>query len=184
MPSNHGDAADLPNRHPNYFRNWAAGGSRQRDAMISIKRAIAGDATILLPLVEAYWDFESISGFDPAPVRHQLDRLLSAPELGAGWIAYHEDAAVGYILAVYVFSLEHMGLTAEIDEFFVLPSGRSAGVGSELLRSAETEFARIGCTNVSLQLSRHNDAARSFYHRFGYAERAGFELLDKTLQAG
>ncbi|MEQ8484867.1 MAG: GNAT family N-acetyltransferase [Pseudomonadales bacterium] len=152
--------------------------------MASIKRAIAGDSTILLPLVEAYWSFESISGFDPAPLRQQLDRLLSRPELGAGWIAYHKNVAVGYILAVYVFSLEHMGLTAEIDEFFVLPSGRSVGVGSELLRSAESEFARIGCTNVSLQLSRNNDAARRFYHRFGYTERNGFELLDKPLLAG
>lgn len=149
-----------------------------------IRRAGAEDSATLLPLIAAYWDFESISGFDPARVAPQLERLLSTPELGAGWVALADDIAVGYLLAVYVFSLEHAGLTAEIDEFFVLPDGRGSGIGSRLIREAETEFIRIGCTNVSLQLSRHNDAARRFYHRFGYTERLGFELLDKMLDAG
>ncbi len=151
--------------------------------MALIRRADAEDSAILLPLIAAYWDFESISGFDPARVAPQLERLLSTPGLGAGWIALADDVAVGYLLAVYVFSLEHAGLTAEIDEFFVSPDVRGSGIGSQLIREAEAEFIRIGCTNVSLQLSRHNDTARRFYHRFGYAERSGFELLDKMLNA-
>ena len=80
---------------------------------------------------------------------------------------------VGYLLAVYVFSLEHLGLTAEIDEFFVLPSARGRGIGEELLRLAEAEFVRRGCTNVSLQLGRGNDRARTFYRALGYGERDG-----------
>jgi GNAT superfamily N-acetyltransferase len=63
---------------------------------------------------------------------------------------------------VYVFSLEHLGLTAEIDEFFVLPSVRSHGLGDGLLHRAEAEFVRRGCTNVALQLGRGNDRARVF----------------------
>ncbi len=152
--------------------------------MALIRTAEASDTATLLPLVAAYWEFESIPGFDPTRVAPQLDRLLSTPSLGAGWIAFTDNMAVGYLLAVYVFSLEHMGITAEIDEFFVIPAGRASGVGSELLRTAETEFIRMGCTNVSLQLSRENDSARRFYLRFGYAERSGFELLDKMLRNG
>ena len=87
----------------------------------------------------------------------------------------------GYLLAVYVFSLEHLGLTAEIDEFFVLPSARGKGLGDALLRLAEAEFLRRGCTNVALQLGRGNDQARVFYRAHGYSERAGYELLDKML---
>jgi ribosomal protein S18 acetylase RimI-like enzyme len=101
--------------------------------------------------------------------------------LGSGWIATAKGAAVGYLLAVYVFSLEHLGLTAEIDEFFVLPSARGNGIGEALLRQAEDEFVRRKCTNVSLQLGRGNDRARVFYRAHGYGERAGFELLDKML---
>ncbi len=152
--------------------------------MALIRIAETNDIATLLPLIADYWDFESIPGFDPASVAPQLECLLSTPSLGAGWLAFRDNIAVGYLLAVYVFSMEHMGITAEIDEFFVIPAARDSGAGAGLLRTAETEFIRVGCTNVSLQLSRENDSARRFYHRFGYTERSGFELLDKTLCGG
>jgi ribosomal protein S18 acetylase RimI-like enzyme len=53
-----------------------------------------------------------------------------------------------------------------------------------LLQAAEAEFLRAGCTNVSLQLGRGNEAAREFYRRNGYSDRTGFELLDKDLNEG
>lgn len=137
---------------------------------------------MLLPLVAAYWDFEEIPGFAPQPVAAQLTRLFSEPNLGGGWIAWADGEAAAYLLAVYVFSLEHLGLTAEIDEFYVRPPHRGRNVGQALLAAAEAEFIRVGCTNVSLQLARDNEAARAFYHRQGYTERADYELLDKMLR--
>jgi GNAT superfamily N-acetyltransferase len=154
---------------------------RARVTLAEIRRATESDARELIPLVEEYWRFENISGFDPGGVEGQLRRLLSEPKLGVGWIATVEGVAVGYLLAVYVFSLEHWGLTAEIDEFFVRPARRGQGAGAALLRAAEAEFRRAGCTNVAFQLSRSNDSARAFYRRHGYRERSGYELLDKML---
>lgn len=149
--------------------------------MTSIRPISATDIPALLELVEQYWLFEDIAGFEPRAVSAELQRLCDDSRLGAGWLAHDGHRPVGYLLAVYVFSLEHLGLTAEIDEFFVLPSGRGKGTGSALLQAAEAQFRRAGCTNVSLQLGRGNDAAREFYRRQGYADRAGFELLDKNL---
>ena len=135
----------------------------------------------MLPLVSAYWEFESLTGFDAEKVSSQLERLLSDSRLGAGWIAIEGEVPVGYLLAVYVFSLEHLGITAEIDEFFVVPDNRHSGTGSGLLLAAETEFTELGCTNVSLQISRENDSARRFYLRHGYVGRSKYDLLDKDL---
>jgi len=149
-----------------------------------IRPVAAADIPVLVPLVEQYWIFEDIEGFDAARVGREIGTLLADPRLGSGWIARVKGQAVGYLLAVYVFSLEHLGLTAEIDEFFVLPSARGKKVGEELLRLAEAEFVRRDCTNVSLQLARGNERARAFYRRHGYGERAGFELLDKMLPRG
>lgn len=148
--------------------------------MLEIRRAEIADVPALLPLVEEYWRFESISGFEPAQVTIQLEYVLSEPRLGTGWISTMDGVAVGYLLAVYVFSLEHLGITAEIDELFVLPTQRGLGIGAKLLNTAEVEFRKLGCTNVALQLSRRNNSARSFYHRHEYVERSGYELLDKT----
>lgn len=152
--------------------------------MARIQRATTKDVPALLPLIAEYWHFEAIPSFEPQRVAAQLTRLLSEPGLGAGWFAVSEAVPVGYLLAVYVFSLEHLGLTAEIDEFYVVPSQRGRGVGAELLETAEGEFVRMGCTNVSLQLSKNNGSARSFYIAHGYAERSRYELLDKMLQDG
>lgn len=149
-----------------------------------IQRATVRDVPALLPLVADYWNLEAIPRFEPQRVAVQLKRLLSEPSLGVGWIAITEGVAVGYLLAVYVFSLEHLGITAEIDELFVLPSLRGSGVGAKLLEIAESEFRRARCTNVSLQLSRDNDSARAFYHHRGYTDRSAYELLDKPLQDG
>jgi len=146
-----------------------------------IRAVTAQDIPTLVPLVEQYWLFEDIPYFDGVRVGRELARALRDPRLMSGWIARVRGEAVGYLLSVFVFSLEHLGLTAEIDEFFVLPSARGRGIGDELLRLAEAEFARRGCTNVSLQLSRGNDRARVFYRAHGYGERAGYDLLDKML---
>jgi GNAT superfamily N-acetyltransferase len=147
-----------------------------------IRRAAVDDVPALLALVEQYWRFENLEGFGRERVEPALCRLLSQPALGAGWLALDADGTPGgYLLAVYVFSLEHLGLTAEIDEFFVLPQLRGQRVGTRLLQAAEQAFVAAGCTNVSLQLGRGNDRARALYARCGYCPRPGFELLDKTL---
>jgi GNAT superfamily N-acetyltransferase len=150
--------------------------------MVEIRKALASDVPALIPLVEEYWRFEGVSGFEPDQVATQIKRTLTEPWLGAGWISTADGVAVGYLLAVYVFSLEHLGMTAEIDELFVVPQIRNQGIGEKLLNAAELEFRRVGCSNVSLQLSRNNDSARSFYHRHEYVERSGYELLEKTLR--
>lgn len=152
--------------------------------MARIRRATASDVQSLLPLVAEYWTHDAISGFDSQRVAVALKRLLSQPGLGAGWIAEVDGVAVGYLLAVYVFSLEHLSITAEIDELFVLSAQRGKLIGAALLEVAELEFVRTGCTNVSLQLARANDSGRTFYHRHGYTERSAYELLDKALLDG
>lgn len=149
--------------------------------MLHIRRASASDIPALSQLIAAYWAFEGMSAFDAQAVGSAMQRLLGSPSLGAGWIAVDDERPAGYLLAVYLFSLEHLGLTAEIDELYVDPAARGGGIGARLLATAESEFARLGCTNVSLQLARDNDVARRFYRRAGHAERDRYELLDKPL---
>ena len=110
--------------------------------------------------MEEYWRFEDIPNFDTEIVGTKLTHLLLNQNLGLIWIVTDEDAAVGYLLAVYVFSLEYLGITAEVDEFFLLSSQRGNGIGAKLLMTVEAELLRNKCTNVSLQLSRNNESAR------------------------
>jgi GNAT superfamily N-acetyltransferase len=150
---------------------------------IVIRLAHLSDADNIASLVQRYWEFEAIPGFDRSRITILLTAFLRQKERGACWLAMKDDQPIGYLLAVYVFSLEHGGMMAEIDELFVVPEQRSNGVGVALLREAEREMERAGLARVQLQLSPQNRSARLFYEQNGFQAR-GYELLDKSLRAG
>ena len=149
---------------------------------MDVRRAAPADIPRLLTLVRRYWDFEGIAGFSALRVELVLQQLLAVPgALGAAWVAESDGSLVGYLIVVLVMSVEHQGLTGEIDEFYVLPEARSHGVGARLLAAAEAALAERGCTRLQLQLGVRNTGARAFYQRRGYVARAGYELWDKPL---
>jgi GNAT superfamily N-acetyltransferase len=108
--------------------------------------------------------------------------LIGAPERGLIWVAEADRGLCGYLLAVLVFSLEHGGTMAEIDEVFVAESARSSGLGSLLLAGAEQALAERGVVRLQLQLGVLNRRGRAFYERQGFRDRSGYELLDKPLR--
>jgi GNAT superfamily N-acetyltransferase len=148
---------------------------------VQIRAATPSDVPELLSLVRRYWELEGIEGFTALRVELTLERLLAEPWLGSAWVAEERGRLAGYLIAVKVLSVEHQGLMAEIDEFFVLPEARSRGAGAALLGAAEAALARAGCVRLRLQLATGNDAARGFYERRGYRARDGYRLLDKAL---
>jgi ribosomal protein S18 acetylase RimI-like enzyme len=147
-----------------------------------IRAAAMADIAGVASLAERYWEFESIGGFDRPRIETLLGRLLGEPQRGACWVADSDGQLCGYLLAVFMFSLEHGGLMAEIDELFVSHDMRSAGVGSRLVAQAERSLGERGLVRLQLQLGIDNERARQFYERHGFRRRAGYELLDKPLQ--
>lgn len=148
---------------------------------VDIRSATRADVRALVNLVEQYWKFEAIEGFDAARIAALFERLAAQPTLGHAWMASVDGVPAGYLLAVYVFSLEYQGLTAEIDELYVMAQHRRLGLGAKLLATAEHAFRAGGCTVAFLQIGRDNADARAFYRRHGYGDRAGFDLVDKKL---
>ena len=149
---------------------------------MEVRRAQPADLPQLLALVRRYWDFEGITGFDALRLEILLQRLLREPALGEIWVAAEGAALAGYLIATRVFSLEHQGMMAEIDEFFVLAEGRSRGTGAALLAAAEGSLAAGGCVRLQLQLGAGNALGAQFYRSRGYGPRAGYRLYDKPLR--
>lgn len=146
-----------------------------------IRTASPHDMPALVNLVEQYWSFEDIAGFDAGRVGRLLHGALFAQGLARCWLAEQAGQVGGYLLAVLVFSLEHGGMMAEIDEFFVTPAFRGRGIGAALLLTAENALRESGVRRVQLQLGSENARARQFYTARGYGRRSGFELWDKAL---
>jgi ribosomal protein S18 acetylase RimI-like enzyme len=147
-----------------------------------IRPAATADIAGVASLAQRYWEFESIGGFDRPRIEMLLGGLLAEPQRGACWVAESDGQLCGYLLAVLMFSLEHGGLMAEIDELFVSHDMRSAGVGSQLVSQAERSLRERGLVRLQLQLAVDNERARRFYERHGFRRRAGYQLLDKPLQ--
>jgi GNAT superfamily N-acetyltransferase len=148
---------------------------------MQIRRATTADAPAIVPQMQRYWDFEGIAGFDQSHATALLQGFLSNPHQGLCWIADHAGGVDGYLLAVLVFSFEHGGTTAEIDELFVAQSLRSAGIGSSLLAAAERDLRALGAVRLQLQLNVNNKRGRKFYVRKGFEPRDAYDLYEKPL---
>jgi ribosomal protein S18 acetylase RimI-like enzyme len=146
-----------------------------------VRLALEADTPEIAHLVERYWCFEQIEGFDADEIQKLLGRLVSQPQLGAVWLATMGRDPVGYAVVTFMISLVHRGMMAEIDELFVLPEARSYGVGSSLLAAYEKYLRAREFVRLQLQIDRDNHLARSFYRRHGFEDRAGYQVLDKPL---
>ena len=148
---------------------------------LRIRRAASNDAAAIAVLAGGYWAFEALEGFDASRTERLLAAALEHPDQVLCWLAEADSTPVGYLLVVLVFSLEHGGTMAEVDEFFVAASHRGSGAGAALLAAVEAELRRVGAKRLQLQLGIGNVRGRSFYERAGFARRSDFELWDKPL---
>jgi GNAT superfamily N-acetyltransferase len=146
-----------------------------------IRVADASDLSALTSLIERYWEFELIKGFDAARITTLLTDLFRSPDRGQIWLAQEGGRSVGYLLAVYLFSLEHGGLMAEIDEFFVMPEKRSLKIGAALLDAAIAAITQRGIKHIQLQLGVQNSKGQRFYEQHGFERLAGYRLMHKSL---
>jgi GNAT superfamily N-acetyltransferase len=146
-----------------------------------VRLARDSDADNIAALVALYWKFEDIAGFDRPSITALLEDFLRQPRRGQCWVAEEDGKLVGYLLAVYLFSLENRGMMAEIDEFFVLEDKRASNIGTAMLETACDAMAQEGIVRVQLQLGSQNSNGRRFYERRGFAPLRGYDVLNKSL---
>jgi len=148
----------------------------------TIREAAASDAGKILPLIEAYWRHDAIEGFESSRLHRQLDAFLSTPAYGRAWLAMRADVAVGYLLCTLVYSFEHGGQMAEVDELFVGAEYRQRGTGRALLARARSDLTAHGCVCLQMQVADGNAQAQRFYSRQGFKQKSDYRLWVAPLQ--
>jgi ribosomal protein S18 acetylase RimI-like enzyme len=78
-------------------------------------------------------------------------------------VAVRGDQVIGTTMAGYD---GHRGWLYSVA---VLPAYRRAGIGSALIREAETRLLALGCFKINLQIVLANYSVVSFYRTLGYA---------------
>lgn len=126
----------------------------------------------LLPLVCAYRRF-----YEQPPDADRERRFVAChlrDRTSTIFLARAQTRAVGFVQLFSTFSTVWLGPALILEDLFVAPEARGAGVATELLIRA-VDYARdIGATGMFLETAMNNAAAQSVYERAGWTREDRF----------
>lgn len=100
--------------------------------------------------------------------------MLTRPQRGLFLLATDAGTAVGLAALSYLWTLERGGRAAWLDELYVVPARRGAGIGQRLLDAARAAAAAAGAVAMDLEIENGHERAAALYRR------NGFESLSRT----
>jgi GNAT superfamily N-acetyltransferase len=145
---------------------------------IAIRALRREDHSAWLPLWRAYQTFYKTD--IPANVSDVTwGRLLDDAEPMAGALAWDGALAVGLVHTIRHRSCWTIGDYCYLQDLFVAPDLRGAGVGRKLIEHVYEAAARDGCARVHWLTHESNTEAMKLYDRI--AERSGFVQYRRML---
>lgn len=143
----------------------------------------AQDEAAFLELTRAFYSHERFD-FDPAASGRMVRHLLAHPEVGAVWLAWQGGRAVGYLVLTRCYSLEFGGPFVLLDEIFVLPEARGAGLGRRLIDVAAQYCRDTGAGYLRLEVQKKNARSVAIYRAYGFRTEDRFLMsLDVSKEA-
>src|SRR5665213_157472 len=127
--------------------------------------ATPADRDRLLPMMQDFYAAQLLS-FTPAVIAAAAN-LLATPTLGHISLIRDGGEIVGYLVLTFGYSLERAGLTALLDELYVLPSHRNRGYGTAALHHAIASTTAAHCLSLHIEVDHANTAAHALYARLG-----------------
>ncbi len=112
-------------------------------------------------------------------LRDVVARVQADAREGFMLLAQTESAAVGIAYAAAHLSAEHGGTIGWLEELYVVPPARGAGVGSALLAEVITRAQRLAWRGVELEVVAGHERAVRLYlrHDFQPLSRARFSRI-------
>jgi GNAT superfamily N-acetyltransferase len=131
------------------------------------------DLAILIELVREFRKNEKLP-FDENIDSDVLRNFLADESLGKAYLVQQEDEVLGYIILTLGYSLEYRGRDAFIDEFYIRPTHRGKGIGTQMLAFAEDACRELGVRSLHLEVDFENSDAQRLYDRVGYQRHNRF----------
>lgn len=136
-------------------------------SQIRIRAATSADANTWLGLVDGLADYEKLERPSPeARQRLQNDAFGPQPRI-LTYLAEMEGNAVGYAIAFETYSSFLALPTLYLEDLFVMPQHRRAGVGRAFFRFLAGEAQRRGCGRMEWAVLDWNRPAIEFYESMG-----------------
>jgi GNAT superfamily N-acetyltransferase len=131
-----------------------------------MRTADLGDRERLLDLMA---DLYAESGYvlDRSHAEGAFTTLLGDSRLGRVWLIEQGLDVVGYIVVTFVFAMEHGGLAAWVDDLYVEPQARGAGLSTAALAEVRESCAGLGVRALAVEVGSDNAAAQAVYRSAG-----------------
>ncbi len=136
------------------------------DRSASPRPAAVADAPEVAALLDAFNREYDVATPGVTVLASRLQRLLAGGHVLA-WLA--GAPASGVVLLTLRSNVWFDGPVGLLDELYVVPGRRGHGIGSALLRAAETAVEARGGELVEVNVDGDDVDARRFYERHGYA---------------
>jgi GNAT superfamily N-acetyltransferase len=132
-----------------------------------LREAAPTDLKPVVELLERQLDDNSVRP-EGAVLSEATRRLLEDGSLGRILIAEVGGRPVGLAVLAFVWTLEHGGRSAWLDELYVEPAHRERGIGRALLLAAIDLAASAGARAIDLEVEPEHERAAHLYEREGF----------------
>lgn len=122
--------------------------------------------------------------FDPPALQAAARGLVARQGRGAILIARDDATPIGVAALTYIWTLEHGGKVAWLEELYVEPAYRNRGIGTRLLIDAMTLARTEGCLALDLEVVEAQGAAIRLYERHGFGQLGRIRMARRLASTG
>lgn len=145
-----------------------------------VRRAVPADAPAFLRLVRALAEFEALPPPDDEAAGRLVGDAFADPPRYELWVATLDDAVVAYAATLLTYSTFLARPTLYLEDLFVHPSARRAGVATAVLARLRQEAAARGCGRMEWMVLDWNVDAQRLYARLGAEAQGAWRLWRLT----
>ena len=148
---------------------------------VSVRQATIFDVDLIAPLFDAYRQFYRKPA-DLALAKRFLAERFEGQE-SIIFVALEEGAALGFVQLFPSFSSGAAARILILNDLFVVPGARRAGVGKLLLRAAADYGKAVGAVRLTLSTEVTNESAQALYKAEGWKLQTDFYVYNLALTA-
>jgi len=134
-----------------------------------MRKASIEDVPLLVTMMAEFYS-DSPYTLNPRRATDAFVSLLSDERLGHVWFIQSGATDVGYVVVTYCHSMTFGGMAPVVDDFFIRPGFRGAGLGKAAMVELRTLCVALGVRAIKVETGRDNPTALAVYKHAGFVE--------------
>jgi GNAT superfamily N-acetyltransferase len=134
-----------------------------------MKKATSNDVHELVAFMAEFYG-ESAYSLDRWRATDAFAAILGDERLGHIWFIEAESQKVGYVVLTLRYSMEFGGLCAYVEDFYIRPPFRRAGLGTSALEEVREFCLKHDIRAIHAETGRDDPAAHGVYRRIGFVD--------------